>query len=192
MQSIFKSDLPKFTVFITALCAILYFFTSTIDLDQQVLMALFHFPAEDFQQQEYWRYFSHSLIHLSLGHIAFNLTWWWLFGGAIEKKFGSITLIALFVLSAFATGVSQNWASGPWFFGLSGVVYAVMGFVFCVDKFSPTVKFDLPDGFFTMLAVGIAFGFISPLIGIEMGNTAHISGLVIGLIWGFLQAKLGK
>ncbi len=40
-----------------------------------------------------------------------------------------------------------------------------------------------------MLLVGIGFGFISPLIDIQMGNSAHISGLVVGLAYGFLQAK---
>ncbi len=191
MLSSFRSHSAKFTLFITALCVILYIIGNTIDLETEVLLNTMHFPADQFEQQDYWRYLSHTLIHLSITHIGFNLAWWWLFGGAIEKRFGSFTLILLYLVSGIGSGLVQNWATGPWFFGLSGVVYAVMGFVFCVDKFSPNTQFDLPEGFFTMLIVGIAFGFISPLIGVQMGNAAHISGLIIGLIFGFLRAKIG-
>ena len=123
------------------------------------IMEFSHYPAFINEDWQLWRYISHTLVHLSPLHIL------------------------------FISGFSQNIASGPAFFGLSGVVYAVLGFVFCVDKFSPQTSFDLPIGFFNMLLVGIAFGFISPLIGINMGNTAHISGLIVGLLFGFLQAK---
>ncbi|WP_439327950.1 rhomboid family intramembrane serine protease [Lonepinella sp. BR2357] len=188
----FRSHPAKFTLFITALCVILYAISNTLDMESEVLLNATHFPAEPVEQQDYWRYLTHTLMHLSVAHIGFNLAWWWLFGGAIEKTFGSLTLILLYLIAGVGSGLAQNWASGPWFFGLSGVVYAVMGFVFCVDKFGQHRQFDLPEGFFSMLLVGIAFGFISPFIGIEMGNAAHISGLIIGLIFGFLRAKMAK
>ena len=41
-----------------------------------------------------------------------------------------------------------------------------------------------------MLLVGLVFGFISPFFGINIGNAAHISGFILGLVWGFLQVKL--
>lgn len=78
----------------------------------------------------------------------------------------------------------QNYFSGPDFFGLSGVVYAVLGYVFVVNKFNDTFL-SLPNGFFAMLVIGILLGFISPFFGVHMGNAAHISGLMVGLIWGY-------
>lgn len=152
-------------------------------------MQAFHYPAYPEQEGQIWRYVTHSLVHLSLWHIAFNLLWWWIFADMIERKFGSGKLILLYLLSAVISGVAQNFASGPAFFGLSGVVYAVLGFVFGVDRFGKSEPFNLPQGFFNMLLVGIGFGFISPLIDIQMGNSAHISGLIVGLAYGFLQAK---
>lgn len=192
MIGFFKSLPPKFTLFITAVCVICYFFSHNLGGRNDEFMLLMNFPADDWQQTEYWRYVSHSLVHLSLPHIGFNLAWWWLFGGAIEKTFGTFRLMLLYVIAAVVTGILQNWASGPWFFGLSGVVYAVLGFVFIVDKLSVQPPFDLPEGFLTMLLVGIGLGFVSPLIGIEIGNTAHISGLIIGLLFGGIQVGLEK
>ncbi len=177
----------KFTLFITALCALIYFL-QLIGWEQPIMQA-FHYPAYPEQEGQIWRYVTHSLVHLSLWHIAFNLLWWWIFADMIERKFGSGKLILLYLLSAVISGVAQNLASGPAFFGLSGVVYAVLGFVFGVDRFGKSEPFNLPQGFFNMLLVGIGFGFISPLIDIQMGNSAHISGLIVGLAYGFLQAK---
>ena len=177
----------KYTVFLNELCILIYLF-GLLGWDEEI-MEFSHYPAFINEDWQLWRYISHTLVHLSPLHILFNLTWWWIFAGAIERKFGTGKLIVLFFIAAAISGFSQNIASGPAFFGLSGVVYAVLGFVFCVDKFSPQTSFDLPIGFFNMLLVGIAFGFISPLIGINMGNTAHISGLIVGLLFGFLQAK---
>ena len=44
------------------------------------------------------------------------------------------------------SGAVQNYFTGPAFFGLSGVVYAVLGYVLVVDKLHPH-SFDLPEGF---------------------------------------------
>lgn len=177
----------KFTVFLTALCIAIYLF-EIVGYDQSIMLFA-HYPAEFGEERQFWRYFGHTLVHLSPLHILFNLCWWWIFAGAIERHLGTFTLITLYCLSGIISGVAQNYASGPAFFGLSGVVYAVMGFVFSADKFGKTQGTLLPQGFFSMLVVGILFGFVSPLIGVQMGNAAHISGLITGLICGFLYTK---
>ncbi len=177
----------KFTILVTALCAII-FILQQMGFERQI-MELFHYPAYVGEENEYWRYITHSLVHLSLWHLAFNLTWWWVFAGKLERKFGSFKIIGLFLVGALISGISQNIASGPAFFGLSGVVYAVLGFAFSLHQFGNNEDIELPQGFFTMLIVGILTGFISPLFGVYMGNAAHISGLVCGLILGFVQAR---
>ncbi len=68
----------------------------------------------------------------------------------------------LYVVASVITGYVQNYVSGPAFFGLSGVVYAVLGYVFICDKLNHHL-FD-SEGFFTMLLVGIVLGFISPYL----------------------------
>ncbi len=177
----------KFTVFLTALCVLIYLLQLG-GLNDEVL-ELAHYPAYPDENVQLWRYFTHSLVHLSPLHILFNLVWWWIFGGAIERTCGSGKLIALYLVAALITGIAQNIASGPSFFGLSGVVYAVLGYVFVADKYGARKSFHLPQGFLTMLLVGIGVGFVTPLIDIQMGNTAHISGLIIGCLFGFFDAK---
>ncbi|QLB12326.1 GlpG protein [Bisgaardia hudsonensis] len=195
MESIFSPFIPKlsyvkqikFTFFVTALCVCIYLF-QLIGIEEEILI-LFHFPADTSQRGDIWRYLTHTLVHLSPWHILFNLTWWWIFGSAIERQLGIGKIVSIYIIAGIMSGIIQNYFSGYAFFGLSGVVYAVLGYVFIVNKFTPNNQFDVPNGFLIMLIVGIILGFISPLIGINMGNAAHITGLVTGLILGAVHCK---
>ncbi|WP_109077754.1 rhomboid family intramembrane serine protease [Aggregatibacter kilianii] len=178
----------KITVIVTALCTLIYLFMLFGFAEPIVLFA--HFPAEPDEYGEVWRYFSHTLVHLSNMHILFNLTWWWIFGGAIERRLGSLKLLQLYFLAGVLSGVAQNMVSGPAFFGLSGVVYAVLGYVFVLDKLNRQTDFEVPDGFFNMLVVGILLGFAGPLVDINIGNTAHISGLLVGILLAFTDRNI--
>ena len=170
----------KITVFLTALCALIYLLMFLGFAEPLLLLS--HFPAEPEQEDEIWRYLSHTLVHLSNMHILFNLTWWWIFGGAIERQLGSIKLLQIYLLAGVITGVAQNVASG--------VVYAVLGYVFVLDKLNKQTDFEVPDGFFYMLVVGILLGFAGPLVNINIGNTAHISGLLVGMLVAFLDRNI--
>lgn len=178
----------KFTLFLTALCVLIYI-AMWLGLSEPIIDAL-HFPADTSERDQFWRYLTHTLVHLSTLHILFNLTWWWIFGGAIERKCGMRKLFTIYFIAGLFSGIAQFSVSGSWFFGLSGVVYAVLGYVFVLDKFSPTSQFNLPSGFFSMLVVGIALGFAGPFIGISVGNTGHITGLLIGMILAWFDVKL--
>ncbi|OOF60223.1 rhomboid family intramembrane serine protease [Rodentibacter myodis] len=172
---------------ITVICIVIYILQQ-LGVEEPIMMA-FHYPIDPRQNWQLWRYVTHAFVHLSNVHIIANLSWFWLFGGVIERYFGGVKLFLLVMVSAIISGVVQNYFSGPDFFGLSGVVYAVLVYVFVVDKLNANL-FDLPKGFFTMLLMGLAFGFISPLFGIYLGNAAHISGLVVGLVWGFIDSRI--
>ncbi|MFP3334687.1 rhomboid family intramembrane serine protease, partial [Pseudomonas sp. SIMBA_064] len=91
------------------------------------VMAWLSWPDAD-QHLQVWRWFSHALLHFSLLHILFNLMWWWYLGGAVEKRLGSGKLFVILLISALLSGWLQAKFSGIWFGGLSGVVYALMGY----------------------------------------------------------------
>ncbi|OOF53501.1 rhomboid family intramembrane serine protease [Rodentibacter genomosp. 2] len=185
-----NSDLSRYFTplhIITAICVIVYLLQQ-LGFEERI-MEIFHYPVYFDQDGELWRYITHTFVHLSNIHIIANLSWFWLFGGIIERYFGGLKLFLLFLVSAIVSGIVQNYFSGAGFFGLSGVVYAVLGYVFVVDKLNANI-FNLPKGFFTMLLVGLIFGFISPLFDIYIGNAAHISGFIVGLFWGFIDSKI--
>ena len=67
----------KITFILTALCALIYLLQN-IGFEEPI-MDLFHYPAYSWEDQEVWRYFTHAIVHLSVPHILFNLSWFWFF-----------------------------------------------------------------------------------------------------------------
>lgn len=75
---------------------------------------------------ELWRLVSAVFIHGDILHIAFNLYWVWLFGSLLEKAYGSMKFLGLFLF--FAVGASAwDYALASGGIGVSGVVYAFFG-----------------------------------------------------------------
>lgn len=64
--------------------------------DQEVMLWL-AWPFDPTLKFEFWRYFTHALMHFSLMHILFNLLWWWYLGGAVENA--SVAVSQLLLLS---------------------------------------------------------------------------------------------
>ncbi|PJG86078.1 rhomboid family intramembrane serine protease [Conservatibacter flavescens] len=179
-----------FTWLIAFLCVGVYGLTWIMSPDE--VFSWLHYPAYFSQDREIWRYVSHGIVHFSFLHLLLNLTWWLYLGNIIEKQRGTLILAVLFVASAIGSGVAQNMVSGPAFLGLSGVAYALGGYVFIVDKWARHKIFQLPAGFGMMLIVGIALGFAGPLVNVSIGNTAHITGLIIGIVIGAISLPLDR
>lgn len=178
------------TIAIAVLCSITFLLTS-LGFSESLLY-LTHFPANSAQYSEFWRWFSHALMHLSLPHFIFNLTWWILFAHRIEQVFGYKWILLLFFSSAILSGVVQNYFSGANFFGLSGVVYAVLGFVYLMSLIDSKKRFILPSGFVYLLIFGIAIGLINPLSQVQFANAAHITGLIVGLCLALIHYIFAK
>jgi rhomboid protease GluP len=56
-------------------------------------------------QGQYWRLFTPMLLHGSIIHLGFNLYALYIFGPGLERHFGHLRFITLFILSGFAGNV---------------------------------------------------------------------------------------
>jgi len=138
-----------------------------------------HFPATSGEIWQLWRLFTHTLVHFSLLHFVFNALWWWFFAGLIEKKLGSSKLVQLFLFSALFSGLAQYYFSGANFGGLSGVIYALLGYVAILGRFLPQKGVLVPDSYVIFMVGWLVLGFFQPM-GMSIANVAHIAGLVTG------------
>ncbi len=159
--------------------------------DKEQIFTWLHFPADSEQYQQWWRIFTPAFMHFSATHIVFNLLWWWVLGGQIEKRVGSLKLLAIFVLSAWGSGFAQAWFEGINFGGLSGVVYALMGYLFVMKSLAPSKRLDIDNTYVGFMLVWMMLGFIEPF-GMAIANLAHLFGLIFGALIGFTDAKLTK
>jgi len=125
-------------------------------------------------------------FHYSILHIAFNTMWWWQLGGAIEKVMGKVELVQLFILSAIVSNIGQYIVSGPNFGGLSGVVYAVVGYVWWAGWFAPEKGLSLSKPIIGFLLFWLLLGFVD-VLPVNIANTAHLLGLVSGCFLAWLR-----
>ncbi|PDO89256.1 rhomboid family intramembrane serine protease GlpG [Kosakonia pseudosacchari] len=174
------------TLLMSALCVVVFVMMSIIG-DQTIMMWL-AWPWDASVQFEVWRYFTHAVMHFSLVHIIFNLFWWWYLGGVVEKRLGTGKLVVITLISALLSGFVQHQLTGPWFGGLSGVVYALIGYVWLRGIRDPKSQIALPNGLFiftVVLMVAEWFG----LTGFAIANGAHTAGMVIGLAMALVDTK---
>ncbi|GAB6262832.1 rhomboid family intramembrane serine protease GlpG [Photobacterium sp. CCB-ST2H9] len=156
---------------------------------QRPLFDWLHFPLMQGDGWELWRYVSHSLLHFSLLHIVFNCLWWWILGGQLERHSGSGKLLEIFLLSALISGMAQFWVNGPNFGGLSGVVYALMGYLWWLGWLAPSRGLSIPNNIVVFMLVWLVLGF-ADILGIKIANMAHLFGLVTGCLLAFVDARL--
>ena len=138
--------------------------------------------------QQPHRLIAAAFFHFSWLHIVFNTMWWWQLGGEIEKNLGKSTLLMLFILSAVLSNVGQFYSTGALFGGLSGVVYALVGYVWWLGWLAPQLGINLSKAMVGFLLFWLLLGF-ADVLPVNVANTAHSLGLVCGCLLAWLKAK---
>ncbi|MBO1519874.1 rhomboid family intramembrane serine protease GlpG [Oceanisphaera pacifica] len=132
-----------------------------------------------------WRGFTPALLHFSLMHLVFNLFWWWYLASMVERQRGHGKLLLLLLVASLLPNIMQFLVSGPYFGGLSGVVYALLAYVWLSGRLNPAGGISLPDGMAVIMVVWLVLGFAG-VLG-PVANLAHLGGGVIGLIQAWLD-----
>lgn len=169
-------------------CILIYAMTA-LGLLQPIQSSLAFFTSQPFDFSQSWRFITPAFLHFSALHIVFNLLWWWQLAGLVEKKQGKQRLLILFLFSAVASNLAQYFFVGPYFGGLSGVVYALVGYCWLLGKLKSNSNIYLPDSYFMFLIFWLVLGFID-LLPMNVANYAHLVGLLAGLLLAFLTNKL--
>ena len=180
-----------FTLLILASCLIV-FSASMLGMFAFVQQWLFIQPMPLLMENhQWWRLITPDFIHFSAVHLVFNLLWWLVLGSKIERVLGLTTLLLVFLFSSIASNIGQLLVSGANFGGLSGVVYALVGFVWWLGWLRPEWKINLPKPMIIFLLVWLVFGY-ADVLWVSMANTAHTLGLVSGCLLAFCYAKFSQ
>ena len=140
------------------------------------------------QSGEVWRVLTPAFLHFGVMHLVFNLIGFAYLGQMIERNNGTIFLVVLFVLSGVVSNFSEYMVTGPTFGGLSGIDYALFGFVWMKTRFDPFSGYFLSESTVVFAMIWLVLCFTN-MMG-NIANIAHLSGLLFGLILGFLVSKV--
>ncbi len=146
----------------------------------------FHPTLAQFTDWQAWRYVTPAFIHFSVVHLVFNLLWWWYLGGQIEQRLGSGKLFILLIVGAALPNIAEFFVSGPRFGGLSGVVYALLGYSWLRARLQPDCGLAMPPALMGFMLVWLVLGFLD-MLGTPTANMAHLVGLLVGLAQGWLD-----
>lgn len=134
---------------------------------------------------EPWRLITTIFPHVNILHLAFNLSWVWVFGSIIETEFGWLwTGILILGLAAGSSAAEYAFAGSG--IGLSGVGYGMFGFLWVLSRFDQSLH-DVVDSKTVWTFVVWFFFCIALTVSSYMpvANVAHGVGCALGALAGF-------
>ncbi len=167
------------TLSVMGLCIAIYLLSYIIGIEP-ILNGL-AFPQTQQQAMEFWRWLTPAFIHFSVAHIGFNLILWWYIGGQVEKRLGAPKLLFILIFSALLSNFAQSLFSYGYFGGLSGVVFALIGYAWLLGEKRPEKGIYLERGLMIFSLFWLIIGYFD-ILGLSIANMAHFIGLVTGLI----------
>lgn len=139
-------------------------------------------------QGEAWRLITSVFLHAGFIHLAMNMLALYFLGSFAEITFGRDRLFALYFISGIAGGLALLYfgaANSP-AVGASGAIFGLAGgvFGFAVRRGTFSTRDPVLRQLLFITAINLAIGATIP----GVSNTAHVGGLVGGLVFGYLMA----
>lgn len=185
---------PPLTIALISICVVLALmsgFGKSTDVLQALLFASPNSDGlADILSGQVWRLLTPIFIHFGPMHLLFNMMWLWDLGKLIEERKGPLFLGGFVLAVGIASNFAQHLLGGsPWFGGMSGVVYGLLGYVWMQGRYNPQFGYALHQSTVIMMLVWFVLcwtGLLGPI-----ANWAHTAGLGLGVLWGYLGRRGG-
>ena len=131
---------------------------------------------------KYWGLVTPAFVHLAWWHVAFNVYWLWILGSALERHIGSGKYLLFFIAAAVVSSGMELAFAATTGIGLSGVVYAIFGFLWWRRREFPEWATFLNAQTVRLFFVWLVFCFVLTVIKVwTVANAAHLAGLLFGI-----------
>lgn len=139
----------------------------------------------------WWRLLTGAFVHFGVVHLALNMWVLWDVGRVAERLFGGAAFLAVYLVAAVVAGLASV-AWNPWVnsAGASGAVFGLIGAfaVFMADR-AHGVPFAVMRAHRNSLAVFAAYSILLGLVAPGVDNAAHLGGLLVGALLGWLLGR---
>lgn len=138
---------------------------------------------------EWWRAVTSMFLHASFAHVGFNMWALYLFGPALERRYGPVPFSALYLASGLGGSALYHLLgrANP-AVGASGAIFGLMGalIVTLYDQRHTRVGRAIFSQLLLLLAINLALPLLVPNVAWE----AHVGGLVAGGAVAFAWSRL--
>ncbi|MCM3317745.1 rhomboid family intramembrane serine protease [Rummeliibacillus stabekisii] len=134
---------------------------------------------------EYWRLLTSMFIHGGFFHLLFNMFSLYVFGPELERLAGKLRFFTIYFISGFMGNVVSyliqpaNYVS----YGASGAVFGLFGAFLALVYYTRKTMPQLKQIIMPIVVISVIMTFLQP----NVNATAHIAGLVTGLIIGLFD-----
>jgi rhomboid protease GluP len=135
-----------------------------------------------------WRLVTSAFLHSGFVHLALNMLSLYFLGSFAEVTFGRSRFLALYLISGIAGGLAYLYFgsfNAP-AVGASGAIFGLLGgvFGFAIRRGTFSTRNPIISQLLLLTAINLFLGATIP----GVSNTAHIGGLLGGLVFGYLMA----
>ena len=169
-----------------------YFMISPIISDE--LLTKFGAPtAIEIYNFQYWGIVSNSFVHYEIGHFILNLTGLILLGSYVERRIGFSKFFFLGLYASLVSSAFQLAFSDDAGIGLSGVNYALFGFIFYKSFYDLRFKMAIKN----FALMGMLFfipicEYMNLYSDWNVATIALISGFMVGAVFGMMDNSNSK
>ncbi|WP_435017279.1 rhomboid family intramembrane serine protease [Tundrisphaera sp. TA3] len=146
----------------------------------------------DIEHGQFWRVLTPIFIHFGPIHLIFNMLALIALGERVESRKGWQKMAIIAVVAAVLGNIGQFFESGGSFGGMSGVLFALAGYLWAKGHADPEDGLALPPNAAFMMIAWFLFGIISkidvspdaPMPTVSFANVCHGVGLAVGIAFG--------
>jgi rhomboid protease GluP len=141
---------------------------------------------------DWWRLITNVFIHFGLIHLAMNIYAFYTVGVYLEPMLGKARYVTAYLCTGVIASIVSLWwhKDGVNSAGASGAIFGIYG-VFLALLFTNLIPKQIRNALLSSIGIFVVFNL---LYGMKSGvdNSAHIGGLLSGLVIGFVYYLLMK
>ena len=139
---------------------------------------------------EWWRLFTAMFLHGGMTHLLMNMFSLYLIGRGVEEYFNTTSYVLLYLFSGLLGGLASLYMHPASVgVGASGAIFGIFGalggfFIAHRNKIEAHTKAFMKE-FAIIIGINLVLGFSIPSVDVS----AHVGGLIIGFIGGYVISK---
>jgi rhomboid protease GluP len=140
---------------------------------------------------DWWRLLTSMFLHLGLIHLAFNMWALASFGPLVERLYGSVTYLVIYMVAGLAGALASiSWRPEINSIGASGAIFGILGALIAAQlRNARTIPESVLKPLRNSSIIFIGCALFAGLASKGVDNAAHIGGMAAGFLVGLAVSR---